>query len=141
MSVKITGQAELERNLRKLGNKYGNNTAKGLIMAANIVRGDAIKSIQTVSNGRTVTRTTAAGNEYEHTASKPGDAPNTDTGRLVQSIQVEVKKDGVYVGSGVEYAKTLEFGTSNMAARPWLIPALMRSKDLIKKILRGALNG
>jgi len=141
MSVKITGQAELERNLRKLGNKYGNNTAKGLIMAANIVRGDAIKSIQTVSNGRMVTRTTAAGNEYEHTTSKPGDAPNTDTGRLVQSIQVEVKKDGVYVGSGVEYAKKLEFGTSNMAARPWLIPALMRSKDLIKKILRGALNG
>jgi HK97 gp10 family phage protein len=139
--IKIEGSKQLEQNLRKLSNKYGEKAAKGLVVAGNAVRADAIKSIQQQSAGKVVTRTTAAGNEYKHTVSKPGDAPNTDTGRLVQSVQVEVKDDSVYVGSQLEYAKHLELGTSNMDARPWLYPALLRSKELIKKILRGALNG
>lgn len=51
-----------------------------------------------------------------------------DTGRLRASITSEVGKDsdGLYavVGSDVEYAGYVEFGTSRNAAQPYLRPAL-----------------
>lgn len=53
-----------------------------------------------------------------------------DTGRLRSSIATEMSRDSkgvvAYVGSNVEYAIYLEMGTSRMAARPYLIPALSR---------------
>lgn len=140
MKPKVDGLEQLQENMRALAKKYGQATAEGLVASGNIVRSEAIKSIQAKSPGNTVTRTTASGNEYEHTASRPGDAPNTDTGALVKSIQVEVTPSGVYVGSNIEYAASLEFGTAQMAARPWLHPALMKSKEVIKKILKGKIK-
>ncbi len=48
----------------------------------------------------------------------------------------------VDVGSDVAYATHLEFGTKNMAARPWLQPAFERNKDKIRarviKVARAA---
>jgi HK97 gp10 family phage protein len=51
-----------------------------------------------------------------------------DTGRLRSSITHEVGGDAegmvARVGTNVEYAKYLEYGTSRMSARPFLRPAL-----------------
>lgn len=51
-----------------------------------------------------------------------------DTGRLRSSITHEVERQGEEVvgriGSNVEYAAHQEFGTSRMAAHPYLRPAL-----------------
>ena len=73
--------------------------------------------------------------------SKPGEPPHVDTGRLRASIQVnwmgggETGQDAppqpsepftVRVGTNVEYAYGLEFGTSKVAPRPFLRPALDR---------------
>lgn len=60
-----------------------------------------------------------------HTASAPGKSPAVDTGRLRQSIGVQKVGEGHYrVGTNVEYAPYLEFGTRRMAARPFMRPAL-----------------
>jgi HK97 gp10 family phage protein len=69
-----------------------------------------------------------------HTASKAGDAPNTDTGNLVQSIKVRKQKtlgglDSYLIGSALDYAAWLEFGTLTTAARPWLQPAVDKVAD------------
>ena len=73
--------------------------------------------------------------------SKPGEPPHVDTGRLRASIQVNWQGGGetgtdappqpsepfvVRVGTNVEYAYGLEFGTSRVAPRPFLRPALDR---------------
>lgn len=54
--------------------------------------------------------------------------PNVRTGRLRGSITWRLGKDseGLYadVGTAVEYAPYVEMGTSRMAARPFLRPAL-----------------
>ena len=66
-----------------------------------------------------------------HRASKPGDAPAVDTGRLVQSISAQqVTPFHWRVGTNLEYALLLEFGTAKIAPRPFMRPAAqaLRSK-------------
>lgn len=46
-----------------------------------------------------------------------------DTGRLRNSITHEVRGDAAYIGSRVEYAPYVEFGTSRQRAQPFLRPA------------------
>jgi HK97 gp10 family phage protein len=50
---------------------------------------------------------------------------NAIPGELRDSIQWQRDRDDVLVGSfGTRYAAYVEFGTSKMAAQPWLRPAL-----------------
>ena len=130
--VEIEGEKELQGKLKKLAKKYGEAVVKGAIKGAQKVRSDAIMSIQEQSGGEQVTRSRLGGGPYDHTTSKPGDAPNTDTGRLVQSIQVEIQRNAVFVGSTLDYASWLEFGTKKMDARPWLFPALEKNRKFIE---------
>ena len=65
------------------------------------------------------------------TVSKPGNPPHTDTGRLRQSIKFNYKNGQGEVGSNYKVAAGLEFGTENMAPRPWLSKAVTEvSKDI-----------
>jgi len=72
--------------------------------------------------------------------SAPGEPPAVDTGRLRASITHRVETEGEeiagYVGTNVEYATDLEFGTSKMAERPFMIPAVERNKEWIKEKLK-----
>jgi len=134
--VKTDGIKETQKNLARLADKYNDEIVKAAMESANLIRNEAIKSIQDGSAGETVTRYTANGNAYEHTASEEGSAPNTDTGRLVSSVQVEVTPLGIFVGSTLEYAGHLEYGTKTMGARPWLIPAVEKNKAAIERLMR-----
>jgi len=66
-----------------------------------------------------------------HQASAPGEAPATDIGQLYDSFST--KRDGAEARVDVhsEYAEALEFGSSKMAARPYLRPAMDEHKDAI----------
>lgn len=75
-----------------------------------------------------------------HTASAPGEAPATDTGKLVGSIVADAKGLKAFVEARSEYAIHLEYGTRNMAARPFLFPAVERNRDRIAQLLRAAVN-
>ena len=135
MTVQVTGVAELKAKLRSLGASMEDAIFGGVILTANAVRTTAIKSIQNKSGGRQVQRSRQGGGTYTHTASEAGDAPNTDTGKLVSSIAIETNKSGLYalVGSNLDYAGFLEFGTSKMPeGRPWLEPALRQNSDSLQ---------
>lgn len=72
--------------------------------------------------------------------SEPGDAPHTDTGRLRQSIKFNYK-DGVgEVGSNLKYAAWLEFGTEDMAPRPWLSTATEIVSKMVPDIFESWFN-
>lgn len=131
---------ELEKNLKRLAKKFDQAVVEGAIAGGNLVRSAAIESIQEVSVGYYDIRYRAGGGQYEHTTSAEGDAPNTDTGRLVQSIQVEITKKAVFVGSTLEYASYLEFGTRSMVARPWLFPAVESNRIEIEKLIKKELD-
>lgn len=132
--IRLTGQKQTIKNLNRMAAKYGQVIADAAVVSAEKVRGDAVQSIQDLSRGESVVRTRNGGKQYDHIASKPGDAPNTDTGQLVRSIRMEVDSDlRVFVGTSLEYGKHLEFGTKRMDARPWLNPALDKNRKFIRK--------
>jgi len=59
------------------------------------------------------------------------------TGTLKRSITHEfLDKNMAIVGSNVEYAPYVELGTSRMAARPFLRPALHKNLKEIKRLLK-----
>lgn len=77
-----------------------------------------------------------------HVASAPGKPPVIWHGGLHGSIFFIVTETGniflMHVGTGGkigEYGKKLEFGSENVAARPWLGVTLEQSRNMIKKFL------
>lgn len=122
MKMTLTGDKDLIANIRKYG-KQADDALKMIVMAtAQNVRTHAIRAIQ----GGPKT-----GKEYRkyapnrtHRASSPGQAPATDTGRLASSIVADITGLTAEVSANVKYAAPLEFGTVNMAPRPFLEPAL-----------------
>ena len=74
--------------------------------------------------------------------SRPGDPPNTDTGRLVKSIFLKFENNAktAKIGTNLKYGAWLEFGTLNMAARPWLSKAFKletgKAVELFAKIYK-----
>ncbi len=140
MSVVIIGLGELNATLKALEKSAGRHAKSAYIVGGKLVEGEAKRSIQERSPGKMVIRTREGGATYNHLAAGPGNAPNTDTGRLVSSINTEVVSDGVLVGTNLQYGKHLEFGTKKMDARPWLIPALTKKMDDIIKLQIGAVN-
>lgn len=136
MSVKVTGDEEVKRKLLSLGDKMTEAVDLGVYATAEDIRDTAVKSIQTVSSGRVVKRSKQGGGTYDHIAAAPGNAPNTDSGKLVESIATEKKDDAFYeVGTSLPYGNHLEVGTKKMLPRPWLVPAMnAKADELIKNI-------
>lgn len=101
------------------------------------IHSEAVKLIQENSDGPSQTRYAP---KRTVNASKPGDPPNTDTGRLVQSVKFEFSKGFQQgrVGSNLKYAAWLEFGTEKMGPRPWLSTAVGNTADDIKDIYEAA---
>ncbi len=140
MSVTIIGIDKLNATLKALEKDAGRHSKSAYIAGGKLVEGEAKRSIQERSPGKIVTRHREGGASYTHQASTEGSAPNTDTGRLVSSINTEPTDEGVFVGTSLEYGKHLEFGTKKMGERPWLIPALNKMMDAIIKLQIGAVN-
>lgn len=138
--VQVTGAEEVERTLAALAKKYSQAVADAALAGGQLVRTEAIASIQKQSAGKTVIREREGGETYEHTVSKPGDAPNSDSGHLVRNIHVDGDGKDIKVGTPLDYGRDLETGTARMAARPWLRPALEKRREQIKNLFRAAVK-
>jgi HK97 gp10 family phage protein len=74
-----------------------------------------------------------------HVPSAPGEPPNADTHRLDRSIETnQVGPLHVEVSANAPYAVPLEFGTSKMAARPFMAPAAARKRKEVTALVRAA---
>lgn len=97
--------------------------------AVNEVRNTTLETLSGKRTGRTYF---VPGTKRTYTASAPGEPPAQATGRLRQSVKGVVKgMAGTVtgqVGSVMEYAPCLEYGTKKMAARPWLRPSFEKAR-------------
>ena len=73
---------------------------------------------------------------------KARQAVPVDTGRLRNSIAIEEVEGGLdaKVGSNVEYAPHVEFGTVRMRARAYLFPAMESERAPFRKRLNDAVD-
>ena len=104
------------------------------------IRGEAIKSIQSGAKSGIVYE--KYNPRRSHRASAPGQAPASDTGNLVSKIIVKQKtKNIVNVESNADYSAFLEYGTSKMEPRPFMLPAFEKSKKpIINAVLKRVKN-
>jgi len=127
--MKLEGLEGLQAALGKMTKEIEAEVERAVEATGLELRGEVVKAYQ---------RGPASGITYEksnpnrtHTASAPGEAPATDTGRLASSVTYKKEgRMGATVGSEIVYAAMLEFGTSRIAPRPAWVPAVeaMRSK-------------
>jgi HK97 gp10 family phage protein len=110
-------------------------TAEKLVGRALFAGGEIIQTAAQISI------TTGAVSGAGHVASRPGEAPNQDTGVLGGNIETnQISALKVIVGSYAGYSKALEFGTSRMAARPFMVPARDKSKKEVRTLVARALE-
>ena len=102
--------------------------------AGNLVRNTAVQSI--TEGGKSGVTYELYNPRRTHTASAAGEPPASDTGYLVNNIYLDIDTDGLgaSVESRAEYSSFLEFGTSKMAARPFMQPALEENRPKIRRL-------
>lgn len=133
ISIRLRGTPELEAALSRLGGHRRDAVqAQALEEAARYVE-TAVKDLMAEEK---------SGRWYgDHHASAPGEAPAVDLGNLISSIQViEVTSSRATVGTSVDYAEHLEFGTSQMAPRPFFRPVVLDHQDQLVAIYRERLQ-
>tara|TARA_Y100000114_G_C11527034_1_gene216188 strand:+ start:42 stop:491 length:450 start_codon:yes stop_codon:yes gene_type:complete len=130
VSIQVKGIKEALSALKNLQNNLEEPFREVIQGGAQLIRGEAIKSIQSgPKSGRVYEKYNP---RRTHKASAPGEAPASDTGNLVRNIRVvQENKDLIKVESNASYSQFLEFGTSKMLARPFLFPATERSRPKI----------
>lgn len=134
MGITITSSSHFDEAKEKI-----ERTAKERLEAACIrVHKEASEILVGQRSGR---QYYVPGTGTRYTASAPGEPPASRTGlaglRGHISWEMSEEKGEVVglVGSDTKYAPMLEFGTVNMAARPWLRPAFEKADTAVKEIL------
>lgn len=122
--------AELGNMTTRMGQKIKTGIMKEFAKAGLKMRNDMIREMkQSPPSGKVY-------GKRKHTASLPGNPPRIDTGRLVQSLFVDVRDEEVEVGSNIEsplYPIFLERGTRRMLPRPWVEPVVQHWSPLLEK--------
>jgi hypothetical protein len=139
ITVKWTGVSETQAKIRGLGPALLAGTMDGLNAIGLMVQNRARELIQRGSKtGRIYQK---YGPRRTHQASAPGEAPATDTGGLVRSVQADMNETEreVEISAGGP-AKHLEYGTRHMAPRPFLLPALEWIRDKAGAVLAAAIR-
>lgn len=141
LDVDIKGVSKLARQLTDL---HDDADAVIVDVISTLVTETKAEAVRGIQGGP------ASGRVYEkysprrtHQASAPGQYPATDTGRLASSIEVNMPTRARLmgeVGTAVMYGRHLEFGTSRMAARPWLMPSFEKAKIGVEQRLKAALE-
>lgn len=131
----LVGEIDFSSTIKKLDkitDEIKRSMGGALWLGGEKIKENALLSIQReTKTGRVYAR-----GSVTHRASAPGEAPANDTGRLAGSINMSGTADKLKVlvksgGGMVGYAVDLEYGTKDMEARPFMKPALEKSRKYI----------
>jgi HK97 gp10 family phage protein len=140
-TIRVEGLDEALKAFDRLGAAGKRQAHRAIARSVQKVRADAVKEIQRgVKSGRVYERGSGQNLSATHRASAPGEAPATDTGRLASSVKATSSGLGGTVGTDLPYGFFLEYGTMQMAERPWLRPALAANQQFIIDAFAEGLN-
>lgn len=114
---------------------------RGLHEAALVLERKIKEELSKPGSGRLYPR----GKKRVHQASAPGEPPAVDFGRLRASVgQEEFRVLGavlsIKVGTNVEYALPLEYGTGKIKPRPFMRPALEAARGEMNETITAELR-
>lgn len=133
--------------------EYNRRALKAIKLGALFFEAEIKKELSKPGTGRArKVKGIKGGRGGSNRASAPGEPPAVDFGRLRSSITHEIEKEFLSfvakVGTNVEYAKILEFGghagrggVTFIAARPYMLPTLIRIRPQLISIFQKALSG
>ena len=144
--LKVTG--DLAKQIEQFKDVAQAEFETAVKLTAMEVLGDAVKSIQ---RGSKTGKIYKRGKDGYHQASAPGEAPASDTGRLagdsyplnalkVGEVEAIIKGLNATVGTHLTYGRYLEYGTTRMAERPWLRPAIDYNRPVFIGLLTKAIT-
>lgn len=139
---RIRNLDKLQKRLNAVGSKKAERLLGGVLFdIGDDVASDASHSITRGSSGG------QSGGKHQHTPSLPGQPPNEEFGDLRSGINVTQPETlEVVVTASAGHSTPLEFGTSRMAARPFMRPARDKNRrpgrkkfaNAVERILNGA---
>lgn len=124
-----------EKHLKRLKQAVEKNPR--LILQALYVAGQEIE----IEAERSITNGSISG--AGHIPSLPGQPPNADTRFLDTHIETTIQNQNpplVHVTSQAGYSAFLEFGTSKMAERPFMRPALAKKRARLGQLVEAAIR-
>lgn len=140
VNLEFVNKDKIMQKINNLHPEISRAVKQAVFFSGLLVEGDIKKSIQ---------RGPKSGQSYFklnpkriHVASSPGEPPASDTGRLAGSISTK-RMDGdmtVTIGTNIEYAKGLEFGTFRVLPRPFMFPAFEKNKKAIHNKIQKAIR-
>ena len=127
----VEGLDKLLRRMERLQSPaMRRDLSKALFAGGDIVRVEAQRSL-----------TNGAVSGKNHVPSIAGEPPNQDSGTLGGNIETrQISSEEVEVSSDAEYSAALEYGTSKMAARPFMRPARDKAVPQIEALLVKVIN-
>jgi hypothetical protein len=135
VAIKVNGSQEVAAAIARFGAEISAQVSKAVQATALEALTDVRKAIQgPPKTGKLYPR--GKNGDKVHQASAPGEAPATDTGALVSSTYfTQPDPLTAAIGSRLEYAFHLEFGTMKIAPRPSWLPAAERAAPRLEKRL------
>lgn len=132
VKVTVLGVSKLQETLKNLNANINKGVNQGLSAIGLIVQNHAKQALQKPPKTGKL-RKKRRNKNVVHQASAPGEAPATDTGALVDSIQMDVSENSqsVTISALTNYAAALEFKMN----RPFLRPAVEQNKERFPGIL------
>lgn len=127
----------LENFLPNISEEISDKLGQQLLKSTILVRNEVLKNLSGARSGKLYK---VQGTNRTYRASAPGEPPASRLGHLRASYQYKVLGSGHnskgFVGSELEYAHYLEYGTYKMQPRPHLIPAMLTAKPKIEKLFK-----
>lgn len=126
MRIELNGSAELKAALANMSEAIEKQVGDEVSDVAAEMEADIVLSIQQgPASGRIYKR-----GGVVHQASAPGEAPMSDTGALASSIYSEMLGPiSAAVGTRMDYANHLEYGTISMHPRPFFRPVVEEYRE------------
>jgi len=136
INIEMDGISALSRQLAELA---GDADAVMTEIVTNLAVDTQREAVQGIQRGPATGAVRPDGSR----ASAPGEYPMSDTGRLANNVVANLPTSGnisAEVGTNIQYGRYLEFGTSRMAARPWLLPSFNKAKAGVEGKLKRAIE-
>lgn len=161
IDIKIEGTEEFRRAIDRLSAEAQRRVALSVEKVAQDTRTEIVRNYASPGNGTMYYRirgekymTIRAGSadgppvafvpggggknlSLRHRASKPGEPPAKDTGRLGNSVFIrQISRSGFELGANARYAGWLEYGTRKIQKRPNWVPVTEKARERFGKIMR-----